>query len=632
MINVPLRIGTALEQCSCSLNRFFFLISAFCLVIMSIPTFLDVVARYFFNYSIAGAIDIAELLLAMIIFGALGYVNDRQGHISVTLFTEHFSDKTRTALQFFTAGVSVALFSVMVWCMFRNGMEKMAGGEVSFAISLPIYIFVFICTLFLCGFVLSLCAQFFLLLGRLLADGNRIGLLAGTLLIAVAVASPWLLRDTPVGNTPLYLGMAGMSALMLLLFLGLPIGTGMAGIGFTGMLLFYPNALPALSMLGVTPFATAASYIYAVVPLFIFMGELAMYSGISRDLFNAANCWLGHRPGGLAVATVAGCAGFSAVSGDSMATAVTMSSVALPEMSRKKYDQPFACATLAAGGTLGILIPPSTGFIFYSLVTEVSIGKLFVAGLIPGLLLAALFIGSVTLFAVRHPQRAPRGAAADRGEKLRSLWSIIPMLALIAIILGGILGGLFSPNAGGAVGVVCITVFAGLRGRLTWSDFKKAAISTTEVTAKLLFILIGVMLLGYFFAATRLPFELADMLVGMDANRWVIFIGIVVFYIVLGCLLNVIPMILLTLPAIFPSIEALHFDPVWFGVVCVVLMEMGQITPPVGINVFALSTMAPDVPMLQIFRRIVPFFLSMLLLVLLLALFPQLALWLPGLL
>ena len=204
------------------------------------------------------------------------------------------------------------------------------------------------------------------------------------------------------------------------------------------------------------------------------------------------------------------------------------------------------------------------------------------------------------------------------------------MLILILIILGGILGGLFSPNAGGCVGVVCVAAYSFATRKLSWKNFISALRDSADVTGRLLYILIGVTLLGYFFAATRLPYELAEALVGLETNRWVIFAGVVVFYIILGALLNVIPMVLLTLPAIYPSVLALGFDPIWFGVQCVILMEMGQITPPVGINVFALSTMAPDVPMFQIFRHIVPYFLCMLTLVILLCFFPQLALWLPG--
>ncbi len=315
-----------------------------------------------------------------------------------------------------------------------------------------------------------------------------------------------------------------------------------------------------------------------------------------------------------------------------MATAATMASVALPEMREKKYDPGLACAALAAGGTLGILIPPSTGFIFYALVTEVSIGQLFVAGIIPGLLLSAIFIISLLLFAKFRSDLAPRGEATTWGEKLRATKGVVVMLALIALILGGILFGWFSPNEGGAVGAASTFLYALARRRVTWANFKSSLEATVRVTSSLLLILIGVGLLGYFLASTALPFDLADMVVGLNANRYVILAAVVVFYIVMGCIMNVIPMILLILPAIYPSIVGLGYDPVWFGVVVVLLMEMGQITPPVGINVFALSSIATDVPMADIFRRIVPFFFGILFLIFLLSVFPGLVLWLPNLL
>jgi tripartite ATP-independent transporter DctM subunit len=354
-----------------------------------------------------------------------------------------------------------------------------------------------------------------------------------------------------------------------------------------------------------------------------------LYSGVSRDLFTAANMWLGRFPGGIAVASVAGCAGFAAVSGDSMATAVTMSSVALPEMRKKNYEPGFACATLAAGGTLGILIPPSAGFIFFSLVTDVSIGRLFVAGIIPGIMLAGIFVVMVVIFALRNPHLAPPGDSVALLEKILSLRKITVMIGLIILVLGGILSGAFTPNEGGAVGAMGTLIYAACARRISWAQVWKSISTATAVSAQLMLILVGVGLLGYFFAATHLPFKLSAFVVGLDANRYVIFACIVLLYIVLGCLVNVIPMMLLTMPAIFPSIEALGFDPVWFGVVTIILLEMGQITPPVGINVFALASIAKDVPMVSIFKRVVPFFFAMLVMTLILTLFPELATWLP---
>ena len=441
--------------------------------------------------------------------------------------------------------------------------------------------------------------------------------------------TPWLLEDTPLAWEYLMTGGILFIGLMILLFLRMPIGYAMAIIGMLGLMIIEENHLNPLHMLGMGVPSSVMSFTLSVVPLFILMGELALQAGISTDLFNAASKWLGHKPGGLAIASVTGCAGFAAICGDSLATAMTMSSVALPEMKRHNYNMGLSCACLAAGGTLGILIPPSVGFIFYAIITEESLGKLFLAGVAPGILLAAMFCLAVYIMARRHPELAPRGPEYPLSEKLRSLTGVIPMLGLVVLVLGGILFGFFSPNEGGAVGAFGTFIYAFISKKLTKEGFIKALQGTVSMTTKLFLILIGVGLLGYFFAASRIPFELADAVLAATTNKWLIFLLVVLLYIALGCMLNVIPMILLTLPALYPTIQALGFDPIWFGVVTVILMEMGQITPPVGINVFAMSSAAPHVPMMAIFHRIVPYFTTMLFMVLLLTIFPAIATWLP---
>lgn len=332
------------------------------------------------------------------------------------------------------------------------------------------------------------------------------------------------------------------------------------------------------------------------------------------------------------MSAVAGCAGFSAVCGDSLATAVTMGTLAVPEMKKQNYGMRLATGCLAAGGTLGILIPPSVGFIFYAIVTEESIGKLFIAGLIPGLLLAFLFMLSIFIIATIRPELAPRGEVTTFKEKMVSLKGVVGMLLLFVLILGGILGGIFSPVEGGAIGAVGAFVYAALRKRVSKKMVMHSLEDTLKITTKLLMILIGVGVLGYFLAATRLPFFLAEFVTSLEVNRYIVFAAVILLFIVLGCLLNVIPMILLVLPTIFPSIVALGFDPIWFGVVTVLVMEMGQITPPIGVNVFAIGSVAKDVRMEEIFKGIVPFFFCMVLCVVLLVIFPQIALFLPNLL
>lgn len=611
------------------INKRLFFIGAVLLGIMPVPTFVDVVCRFFFGFSVVGVIEVEEMMLSAMVFSSWGMVNIAKSHTKVDLFFAKFTPSVQTALTLCFSLLSVVLFSVIWWYLVDMGIDKYKGNEASWMLGIPLYYSIFFGAFGLLGFILSFVADVLNTVSELASKKAFTLLLLAVAGAALVVILPVVLRASPLVDHPLKLGSLGMAFLMILLFLGMPIGIAMAGVGLIGMLAVYPKPEAALSMMGLGSYTESAKYIFTVVPMFILMGEFALHSGVSRDLFSAANTWLGRLPGGIAVAGVTGCAGFAAVSGDSMATAVTMSSVALPEMRKKNYEPGFACATLAAGGTLGILIPPSAGFIFFSLVTEVSIGKLFVAGIIPGILLALLFIVVVMLFAVRNPHLAPSGDSTTFREKILSLRKVIAMIGLIILVLGGILSGSFSPNEGGAVGAMGTLIYALCTRRISWKQIWQSVTTTTAVSAQLMLILVGVGLLGYFFAATRLPFELSDMVVGLDANRYVIFAAVVLLYIILGCLVNVIPMMLLTMPAIFPSIEALGFDPIWFGVVTVIMLEMGQITPPVGINVFALASIAKDVPMIDIFRRIVPFFFAMLVMVFILTCFPELATWLP---
>jgi len=609
---------------------FFNQISCWLLFIMPIPVFLDVLARYIFASSIPGVIEIEGYLLLIIVFLALAYTQYSEGHIRIDLLITKFPDRVRSIIDTCNYFVCTQFFLLMSVQIFKGGLTKIADQEISYDLEIPTFIFWFIASFGTLLLAIAVSQDFFRSLNRALKTSNKL-MLAGALMVCCIVLTLPMLGVFPSNINPTVIGILGMFLLFALLFLGMPIAFGMANTGYLGMILVYQGVDPALAMLGLSSIDTGSSYMLTVVPLFILMGELAYRSGISQDLFDTANKWLGRAPGGLAMSSVAGCAGFSAVCGDSLATAVTMGTIAVPEMKKKKYNMRLATGCVAAGGTLGILIPPSVGFIFYAIVTEESIGELFIAGLIPGVLLAGLFMGAIYLAALRNPEVAPRGEATTFREKISSLRGIIGMLLLFVLILGGILSGIFSPIEGGAIGSVGAFVYALIRRRLTWEQVRLALEDTLKITTKLLLILIGVGILGYYLAATRLPFSLAEFVTGLEVNRYVIFAAVILLFMLLGCLLNVIPMILLVLPTIFPSIVALGFDPVWFGVVTVLTMEMGQITPPIGVNVFAIASVTKEVPMQEIFRGIVPFFFCMVLCVMLLTVFPQLVMFLPNL-
>jgi tripartite ATP-independent transporter DctM subunit len=628
-----INLGNRITKAITPVTDFLFKIGSVFIGIMAIPVFIDVSMRFVFSKSLTGANDIVEICLALITFLSIAGIQNRGGHINITFVVERLSESTRRYLDVFNFGASALLIATIALRLFVAAMGKLSIGETTFELGLPVAIIMVVSSLGLSVLAIVFFGQFLSSLGHALgAKKSLFGVGIAFLALVIFTSMPWWYKAIGLPIDKGTLGAAGMCAMIMFLLVGMPIGISMAMVGSIGLLIINPTWAGALSLIGQAPYSTSTTYILSVIPMFILMGDLASESGISRDLIRAANAWLGRLPGGLIVAALAGCAGFSAVCGESMATAVTMATVSLPEMRRAKYDLGICCGPLAAGGTLGILIPPSMGFIFYAIVTEVSVGKLFIAGIIPGIILTSIFIIIAIITAIRNPELAPRGQATTWKERFNSLKGVVVMMALITFILGGILLGFFSPNEGGAVGAVMTFLYALARRRINLKALVSALNTSMIISCKLMFILIGVGLLGYFFAMTQLPQTLATFVGGLNLSRYLILLIVVVMYAILGCVMNVIPMILLTLPALFPTILALEFDPIWFGVMIVIIMEMGQITPPVGVNVFAISSIVAEIPMATIFGRVFPYFVGMVLMLVILTLFPGLATWLPSVL
>jgi C4-dicarboxylate transporter, DctM subunit len=433
---------------------------------------------------------------------------------------------------------------------------------------------------------------------------------------------------------PITIGYIGVGILIILLFSGMHIGVVMALIGFFGMC-YLSGWQAGLGALKTVPYSTFSTYEFTVIPLFLLMGEFCFHGDISGDLYKAAHEFLGGLRGGLAMATVGACAAFAAVSGSSMATAATMSTVALPEMRKHKYNLSMATGVLAAGGTIGILIPPSVIMVVYGMLTMTSIGKLFLAGFIPGILQAVLFIMVIAFLCWRHPMWGPAGDKTTIMEKVKSLKGVWIVLILFLLVIGGIYFGVFSPTEGAAVGAAGAFLFALARRRLSWKKFWSSLLETTKTTGMIFFIMLGAMMLGYFFAVTRLPSEIATVISGLSVNKYIIWAGVILLYLFLGCLMDSMAMVLLTVPILFPSMcgpAGLGFDPVWFGIMIVIVVEMGMITPPVGMNVFVIKGMAPDVPTYSIFKGILPFLYADIFEVVLLTAIPGIVLFLPTIL
>lgn len=430
--------------------------------------------------------------------------------------------------------------------------------------------------------------------------------------------------------SPIEIGFIGVGILFLLLFAGIPIGFAMGVVGIGGVI-YLAGVGAAFGMLRTVAYTTFSNYGLTVIPLFLLMGQICYFAGISAMLYHSVYTWLGHLRGGLAMATIGACAGFAAVSGSSTATVATMGTVALPEMRRYNYSPQLATGCIAAGGGLGILIPPSVILIVYGLLVEEAIGELFIAGIFPGLCQAFIFMAIIYLLCRLNPALGPKGPATSFRDKVVSLKDSWIVVVLFIIVMGGIYLGIFSPTEAAAVGAFGALIFALARRKLNWQSFTSSLLEAGKTTAMIFLIVLGANFLGYFLAITRLPQELVNLVTGLTTNTYVVMVLIIFMYAILGCFMEGLSMMLLTIPIIFPLVTAMGFDPIWFGVMIVLVFEMGLITPPVGINVFVIAGIAQDTPMYTIFRGIIPFFIGDICLVALVVIFPNIVLFLPNL-
>ena len=441
------------------------------------------------------------------------------------------------------------------------------------------------------------------------------------------------------------LGVLGLLTLFLLLAFRMPVALSMLSVGFVGTIIANANKFILVGMaadlawergwtiaysnLAGEAFEAASNFNLLVIPMFVLMGNLAGVSGMSNDLFTAAYRWMGHLRGGLASATIAACAGFAALSGSSLASAITMGRVALPEMKRYKYSDSLSTASVAAGGTLGFLIPPSAGMVIYAVLTEQSVGRLFMAGVIPGIILTVLFIGAIYLTVLKNPSAGPPGKRATKNERWKSLTRSLPILAVVFLTIGGMYTGFFTPVEASSVGAFLTFIVAAWRQSLTFKASCEVILQTMSATATVFLIIIGAFVFIPFMAITEVPAQLVSILTSLPLGDVGILFLIILAYVLLGMFLESIAMLVLTIPIVIPIAVGLNWDLIWFGIIIVIVLEMGMITPPVGINVFIVKSLVPDVPMGHIFRGIWPFWFAMVIMLVLLVFFPKIALFLP---
>ncbi|MEN8195866.1 MAG: TRAP transporter large permease [Pseudomonadota bacterium] len=421
----------------------------------------------------------------------------------------------------------------------------------------------------------------------------------------------------------------GFAALLTLSFLRVPIAFSMVLVGFAGMI--FANSLQgALANVGQTAFDAAINYELSVVPLFVLMGNFVTRARLSEELYAASNAFLGHRKGGLAMATIVACGGFSAVCGSSLATAATMAKVAMPSMRKYGYDDGLAAGAIAAGGTLGILIPPSVLLVIYGILTQTNIGKLFAAGILPGIVGILFYLLAVRAVIAFKPHLGPPGERqgwARRREALSRVWGVI---VLFVIVMGGIYGGVFSPTEAAGIGAFGAFLFALARRALNWSVFYDVLLESVGTTAMLFTVLIGALLFANFINFTTFPQTLIEAAGTFRDRPWLVIVAILVIYVLLGCVFESLSMILLTVPIFFPLVQELGYDPIWYGIVVVVITEISLITPPVGLNVFVLRGVLPDVRTTTIFRGVTAYWIADLFRLAVIVLIPALSLWLPS--
>jgi tripartite ATP-independent transporter DctM subunit len=427
-------------------------------------------------------------------------------------------------------------------------------------------------------------------------------------------------------------GLVALAGMLVLCFLRIPIAFSMAITGVVGYAYMRDwNWTVAFAVVQTNVYETGRNYTLSVVPLFLLMGNFVARAGIAQELFRAAYAFIGHLRGGLAMATVAACAGFGSICGSSIATAATMAKVAYPSMKRFGYSDALAAGSIAAGGTLGIMIPPSTLMVIYGVFTETNIGKMFAAGILPGLLGALLLCGAVQWACWRDPQAGPRGERASWRERWASLRDIWPVAALFVFVIGGIYGGLFTATEGAGMGAFAAMAFALWRRALTWRSLYQSLVESGRTTAMLFMILIGALIFADFVNITSMPADLKGFVTRFEVHPVLVVAAIMAIYVLLGTAMEELSMVLLTLPVFFPLIVGLGFDPVWFGVLVVTIVEIGLISPPVGMNLFVLSTLLPQVQTTTVFRGVLPFITADVIRLALLVLFPGIALYLPSL-
>ena len=598
-----------------------------------ILTFADVLLRYLFNSPIRGAFETTGLMMIVAVFLGIAYSQKEKGHVGVDAITQRLSTTGQLTMGVITTLIGIGVFTIVTWQAVVLTLSFWERGAIHspnapFPIAPFAGIIAFGSALLLLALVLDFLVDLFEALKRSLKA--HLWLLMFGIPVALGVFAVFWMRPTLWQIEPVTIGVIGVVCSLLFLLTGMPIAFALilTGFLFIGHL---QGSAAALDIIGSQLYRVTSNYIWAVIAFFVLMGCLCLFNRFGEDLYYAAHKWLGRISGGLAMATVAACTAFSAIVGDPISVTAAMGATALPEMRRYKYDDYLTSGVIAAGSTLGPMIPPSLTFIIYAILTEQSIGKLFIAGIIPGLLLAISFMGIVYLRCRLNPSLGPRGPVTTWGEKMSTFKAGGPIVILFVLVIGGIYGGIFTPLEGGGIGAVGAVIIGLIMRRLTWRTFNLALLSAGKIIAMVFLLLIGAMIFTRFVAFCNLPDVVTQFMTSLALPHIVIVLIILLIFFILGFIMDTNPLVLIFVPILHPVAMAMGYDPIWFTVLVVLIINVGMITPPVGISLFALKGVAKEIPIATIYRGVMPFVLATLVVVAIIIIVPGAATALPNL-
>ena len=595
-------------------------------------TVADVVLRNLFSIIVPGGIELTGLLMIVVALSTLFVVEMKKKHIQVDMLLTMMPKNIHLAMIAGGLLLTTAMMVVVSVQILKQADYLWVNNIVTGVLRIPEWPFVLLAGFFVILFAIGLLTNFAKTLIEIIKLKDRKSLLVlgvWILVIAAIFILSFYPKSLPFEMSRNLRGVCSILLCFILIFLGVHVAAAMAVTSLIGISLLISSGA-SLTSLGTTTIDVVSDPVWSVIPLFTWMGLIIVASGFAEDLFRAANKWIGHLPGGLASASTVACAGLSSIVGDTLSGVYSMGAIALPQMRKYGYDMKLATASIACAATIGVMVPPSLAFIVYGMITEVSIGKLFMAGILPGILFAVILISLITIRAMLNPALAPRGEKSTWNERFNSSLKIWPVLLLMILVLGGIYSGLVTPNEAGGLGVLGALVISILTRRLTWSAFWQSIVQTLHITAGIIVIFMFATAFSRFIAISGITTQLADLVIGLELGKYQLICAILLFYVLIGMFMNALPALVLTVPLFFPIAMNAGFDPVWFGVIVVIMVELGVVTPPIGVNVFAIASMAKDVSMYDVFRGVFPFWFAFLILIGLIVIFPQISLFLPS--